>query len=227
MQLTALGIVGELIKTSRTIGEAITNAAAFGNLLTDAFEMSVVNKSKTFQIKFIPNEQVRSAYPETFRQMIDLAMVITIHELDGIVLKKISPLSVSLPFEASQQSEYSRTLRCDVKKSNEYKMEFDATLWNECIITANYELQVSLLGFATNERRKQESPTSLKQRISHYLITNAYLGMPAMEEIASNFNMSARTFQRRLQQEDVTYIEISDGIRRSLALNYLHSGKYQ
>ncbi|MEO5980641.1 MAG: AraC family transcriptional regulator ligand-binding domain-containing protein [Chryseolinea sp.] len=227
MQLTALGIVGELIKTSRSIGEGVTNAAAFGNLLTDVFQMIVDNNSKTFKIRFIPNEQARSEYPETFRQMMDLSLVLTIHELDGLVLKKISPRCASLPLEESQRNEYTRTLRCEVTKSNEYKLEFDAQLWNEPIITANYELQVSLLDFATKELRKNHFPSSLKQRISQYLITHAYLGMPTMEEIASNFNMSARTFQRRLQQEDVTYHEISDGIRRSLALNYLHSGKYQ
>ncbi|MGV3557324.1 helix-turn-helix domain-containing protein [Larkinella arboricola] len=66
----------------------------------------------------------------------------------------------------------------------------------------------------------------MKERIRSYLLTNAYLGVPTLEQMAANFNTSPRSLQRKLQDEGVTYQQVADSIRKSLALNYLSSGTY-
>lgn len=67
---------------------------------------------------------------------------------------------------------------------------------------------------------------NLQTRISNFLLANTYLGIPSLEELAANFNTSARSLQRKLQEEGVTYQQIVDTIRKSLALHYLQSGNY-
>jgi AraC-like DNA-binding protein len=227
LQLAALGIVGQIIQNSRTVGEAITHAAEFTHLLTDLFDMDVTQADDTFSIDFVANRKQAEEYPFLFQQMADSVTVFALHELDGLILERIKPLTVTLPYHPSDPEEYQRVLRCTlITAGNTYKLEFDKCYWNEPILTANYELQSVLLQKASAMSNTLVASQSLKERICTYLLANAYLGIPTLEEIAANFNTSSRSLQRKLQDEDVTYQQLADSVRKSLAVHYLESGQY-
>ena len=228
LQLQALGIVGELIRSSQTIGEGLTHAAGFTNLVTDSFTMQIQSSGRSFYIKLIPNKSQEAAYPFVFKQVMDLSLVFVLHELDGLVLSKIRPQRVLLPFRtAPYEEEYERVLRCrPIKKAGDYILQFDQQYWDEPIITASYELQQHWLSKAQEWNRAQDTGKAYKEKILYFLSTNAYLGVPSLEEIAANFTTSPRSLQRKLQEEGVTYQELADDIRKTLALHYLQSGNY-
>ena len=104
-------------------------------------------------------------------------------------------------------------------------MEFEPMLWDVPIITANYRLQRHLLEMG-NKNVQGRGETLMRDRIVNYLMTNAYLGVATLEEIASNFNITSRTLQRKLQEEGVSFQQLADSVRKTLALNYLKSGNY-
>ncbi|WP_420149660.1 AraC family transcriptional regulator [Spirosoma sp.] len=227
MQLAALGIVGQIIQTSKTVGEALTHAADFIQLLTNLFDMEVSGNDRTFSIQFNPYPDRAAESPFALRQMLDLAMVFVLHETDGLVLKRIKPDSVMIPYDVTDRVEYERVLRCQLtENSTEYVLIFDGCYWDEPILTANYELQQILLQKASSLLNTFGANQLLNERILNYLIANAYLGIPSLEEIAANFNTSSRSLQRKLQEEGVTYQQLADSIRKSLAVHYLESGKY-
>lgn len=227
MQLAALGIVGQIIQTSKTVGEALTHAADFIQLLTNLFVMNVSRTDYTFSVQFIPSHNQAAESPFALRQMLDLAMVFVLHEADGLILKRINPDVVKLPYETSDTLEYARVLRCQaVENAEEYVLVFDGQYWDEPILTAHYELQQILLQKASALLNTFGTSQRLNERILNYLIANAYLGIPTLEEIAANFNTSSRSLQRKLQDEGVTYHQLADSTRKSLAVTYLESGKY-
>ena len=227
MQASALGTVGLIIQHSSTIGEALNQAASMTHLITDLFGMQVTKEKRTFIVQFIPYKDDRHEHSFAFRQMMDLFMAYTLHELDGLVLERIQPLRIKMPFDATQITEYQRVLRCEaIKQSAEYLLEFDNTYWDTPILTANYELQRLLLQKTGAMEQSLHNIPSLRTRLSSYLLANAYLGIPSLEELAGNFNVSARTLQRRLQEEGLTYQQLAESVRKSLALHYLASGNY-
>lgn len=228
MRLAALGVVGEIIQNSRTIGEALTHAAAFLGLITDLFTLTVTCKGKNFTMYFEPVAPQAKEYPYAFRHMLDLAMVFSLHEVDGLILAKMSPQAVTLPPHAiHHQAEYSRVLRCQPAKTpGSCRLVFDAAFWYEPIVLADYTLQKELLRKAEALRHAGGSPQLLKEKIAAYLLGHAYLGVPSLEQLAANFNTSTRSLQRRLQLEGVTYQELADTMRQSLALHYLEAGQY-
>ncbi|GAB3541500.1 AraC family transcriptional regulator [Spirosoma fluminis] len=227
LQLAALGIVGQIIQNSRTVGEALTHAAEFIHLLTDLFDMDVTQTGRTFSVQFVANEDRVKAYPFLYRQLADLATVFVLHELDGLLLEKMTPLTVTLPYVSPDYQEYERVLRCrSVNEGDTYALVFDGRYRDVPILTANYELQQLLLQKASAMSNSLEAGQSLKERICTFLLANAYLGIPTLDGIAANFNTSSRSLQRRLQEEGVTYQQLADSIRKSLALHYLESGKY-
>ncbi|MFD1144730.1 AraC family transcriptional regulator ligand-binding domain-containing protein [Larkinella insperata] len=225
LQLAALGSVGQLVQSCATVGEALTHACGAIRLITDLFSMEVSHSDRSFTIHFVPDSDKERGF--VLRQMMELFMAFTLHEADGLILKKIRPQAVCIPYNLSKPEEYERVLRVKaIRKSGDYSLEFESRYWNEPILTANYELQNLLLKKVSEQNRDFENAKALKERISSYLLTNAYLGIPTLEQMAANFNTSPRSLQRKLQEEGVTYQQVADAIRKSLAINYLSSGSY-
>ena len=224
LQLSALGVVGEIIKSSSTVGEGIAIAASLTGVVTDLFKMEVTQSKKKFVIQIIPAVPNDSGF--TARQMADLLMVFVIHELDGLLFEKIKPLAVFFPYAISDLDEYSRVLRCKPsKRKDQLAIHFDGKFWQEPILSANYELKMFLLQ-KVNAHSNRDKTETFTDRIFHYLMTNAYLGTLSLEDVASNFNVAPRSLQRRLQDEGVTFQQLSDGVRKSLALHYMEAGKH-
>ena len=227
MQLTALGVVGELVRNSRTIGEALTQAAAFAHLITDVIDINIDRTDPIFTVEFIPNQSRQQEAPLVFRQMMDFFMAFMIHEVDGLVLTKIQPDVVKLPRIDADRSEYERVLRCrSIHRSDEYALVFNGRYWDEPILMANYELQGVLLQKVSAMDRVFGTSQKASDRISSYLLANANLGIPSLEAIAANFNTSPRSLQRKLQEEGLTYQQVADSTRKSLAIHFLESGQH-
>lgn len=223
LQLSALGIVGEIIKASDTVGMAVEKAASLSHLLTDLFKVVVTSSATTFTVSFLPQTERTDAF--SFRQTLELFMVFVVHELDGLLLRKIRPVAVRLPYRLENAAEYTRVFRCDIEKSAaEYELVFDKSYQQEPLLTANYDMQQALL------QKVNKSVTvvgdALVEKIRYFLLTNAYLGIPSLSEIAANFNVSPRTLQRKLKDEGISYQDVADEVRKSLAIHYLEEGGY-
>jgi len=226
MQLTALGVVGDIIKSSSTVGEAVTISCQLTHLITDLFQLKVTRTDKTFTIRFIPHAGETKSPSFSFLQTMDFFMVFVIHEMDGLLLNKIKPVSVRFPYSVTDINEYERVLRYrPVKKKDEYSITFENKFWNEPILTHNYEMQSHLLKRVSTLSKSQDEH-SYHSKIYNYLMANSYLGLVSLEEIAANFNVSTRWLQRKLKDEGISFQQIADEVRKSLALHYLNSGNY-
>lgn len=224
LQLSALGVVGEIIKNSSTVGEAITIASSLVHLLTDSFKLEISHDPDSFTVHFIPQIPNWQSLPPV-SQTLDLLMVFTIHEMDGLMLKKIKPLKVNYARPINNKSDFERVMRCKaIVINDECSIVFDKHYWGEPIITANYEWQNMLLQKIQPLKNPVMDKHTLHTRIYNYLLDNSYLGMVSLEDISSNFNLSARTIQRKLKEEGVSFQLITDEVRKALAINYLKAG---
>jgi AraC-like DNA-binding protein len=227
LQLAALGVVGEIIKSSDTVGQAISIAASLTGAVNDLFTMKIERSKKSFVVHLISTDVQNNEFVE--RQLADLLMVFTIHELNGFLLERIKPSTVTYPYKLSNKEEYERVLRCkNIKKGNEYSIEFKNSYWDEPILTANYELQkLSVQKLNSQQKDKLASVKAFKVKIMDYLMQNSYLGILSLEDVAANFNITSRSLQRKLQEEGITFQQLTDSAKKSLAIHYLGSGNYQ
>jgi len=227
LQVAALGVVGELIRNSRTVGEALTHAAAFTHLITDIIDMDINQADGAFTVHLVPTRSQEPEYSLIRRQILDFFMAFVIHEIDGLVMQKIRPSTVALSYAEADQLEYERVLRCNsIYQSTDYALTFNSRYWDEPIVMANYELQGLLLQKVSTMDRVFGTTQKVSDRIGSYLLANANLGIPSLETIAANFNTSPRSLQRKLQEEGLTYQRMADSIRKSLAIHFLESGKH-
>ncbi|GAA4449420.1 AraC family transcriptional regulator [Nibrella saemangeumensis] len=228
MQLAALGVVGQVILTSSTVGEALTNAGTLIGLLTDLFSLQLEHGPQQFTLHLIADPKKQESIPFTYRHLAEYLMVFTVHELDGLLLQRIRPVSVQMPYAISEPSKYARVFRCPVQpRQPGFSLAFSNTYLNQPIISANYALQNHLLQQINGlvKEAKEEGP--LQTRIFNYLLTNSYLYAMSLEAVAANFNVSPRTLQRKLKEEGVSFLQIVDEVRQKLAVHYLTSGNYQ
>lgn len=227
LQLAALGIVGEIVKSSTTVGQGIEHAVALTPLITDLFGMTTERDAHTFTLRLTPDEAHRAASPFAFGQMADFFLVFAVHELDGLILARIRPERVTMPFADQAAVELERVLRCiPTRSGGDYSITFDVKYWDMPILTADYALQESLLQKINAVAPGRLTSDSWQDKVQQYLLKNAYLGIVPLEEIAANFNVSPRSLQRKLKDEQVTYQELADDVRKSLALHYLETGGY-
>ncbi|MBC9933851.1 AraC family transcriptional regulator [Chitinophaga qingshengii] len=227
VQPAALGVVGQIIQTSATVGEALTHAVALTHILTDRCRLEIARNNKNFTIRYIPATGNGNEPTAGLRTLIELLMVITIYELSGLMLEKIVPQAVRLPYHVPDEAAYEQIFRCrPVKRTGEYALVFDSRYWEEPILTANYELQELLLKKVAAVAQQSSTQNTLQIRVYNHLLANSYLGIISLEDMAANFNLSPRSLQRKLKEEGVKYQEVADAVRKSLALYYISSGNY-
>jgi AraC-like DNA-binding protein len=226
LQVAALGIVGELVRSSRTVGEALTHAAAYTHLLTDLFRMEVRTTAAAFEVQLVPTPEHEQEDAFVIRQLRDVLLALVLHEVNGLVLTKIQPQQVRLQVSAGELPEYQRVLRCEITAADDIVLVFDERYWHEPILTANYELQRRLLEKAASVQANFAERQPIGGKISRYLLANANMGIPSLEDIAANFNTSVRNMQRKLREENVTYQQLADDVRKELALHYLQTSTH-
>ena len=67
---------------------------------------------------------------------------------------------------------------------------------------------------------KELSETTLSDQVRDLICKKLSKGEPEIKAFAEYFNMSLRTFQRRLKQEDCTFLSLLESTRKSLAHDY-------
>lgn len=225
LQLAALGIVGEVIKSSPSIGAALEAACSLIPQITDLCSASVAIATDQFSVELSVTDEPIS---NISRHIADFLMVFCVHELDGLVLRKVTPLKVKIPGSSFNSAEYGRVFRCTPNfGAHNYQVTFDGELLRAPLLTANYETQQALLDIvAAAKNTKINQKSSFHSKVQDYVSGNVYLGIPTLQEVAANFNMTPRSLQRRLRGESTSYQQIADEIRRKLAVEYIKTGRY-
>lgn len=228
MQLSALGVVGQVILTSNTVGEALTQASRLIFLITDIFQIKVEHHASSFTIFLISDTKKSEEFPYTYKQMGEYLLAFVLYELDGLLMRKIEPIKVGLPFDLEDSDEYKRILRTtNISVSDNFNLTLNNSYLPIAIITSNYKLQAHLLSLVDDQLSTKDNKGRLKDKVYNHLLANSYLYTSSLQAVASNFSMSARTMQRRLREEGTTFLEIVEEVHRTLAIKYLDTGDYQ
>ena len=228
MQLAALGLIGQVIATSNTVGEALSHAGGMLHLITDMFQIQLEKQASNFHIHLIADKEAGRAFPHTFRHLSDYLMVFVLHEMNGLILRELKPERVNTNHHVEDLGEYQRIFRCPVMGNRkQMSIELSNQLLSIPIVTSNYSLQKTLLQQINELLKSSPVKGAFQNKIYHYLMANSYGNIQSLESVAANFNMSSRSLQRRLKLEGVTYLEIVEEVRKNLALHYLKSENHQ
>lgn len=223
--LTALGIVGQLITNSPTVEAALQHACDFIGLTTDAFRLQLVKSAAHFQLEIHPDPHCQRDYPFALEQSIDVALVFALNEYKALALGNIRPTGVSFrKHQPNNAKEYERVFQCPISfNRSEIAIQFEANLLPQPIITADYELLNLLHSHAQHLLAAQSSLPVFARQVRESLINRMHVSLPQLPDVAAGFNMSVRTFQRKLSEAGTSYQKLSGEVRKEFAIRYLEN----
>ena len=219
----AMGVVGQLIVVSRTVREAITKACEYFNLISNVLRLNLEIKGDQFHLIFEMNTACREVFPVASGHFIISSMVFASLELQFLTGKRYGPLVVSIGREGENKVEYERVFKTRVAYRDDGNyLIFNKKVLDEPVIYADYELLIALENVARKRLMDQESgssPFTEKLKVMIYSMLDP--GLPSLEKIAQNLNMSPRSLQRKLQAERTSYLKVSEEVKKNLAIDYL------
>ncbi len=226
-QLAALGVVGEVVRTSQTVGEALAAAGGMVELICDRVQLQVEADEAFIRVTQIISEPPGKISQLAVRQLQDFLQAFVVHELDGLILQKVVPSQVILTsFTNQQAAEYQRVLRCQPVTGRIHQLRFPLNLWQVPLIPAQIDKQQYLLQLLSTSLQQIQNATGMAMKVNRFLLQQTYLGLPSVEDVAANFQITPRTLQRYLKKEGTSFSLLQAAARKKLALEMLKSGKH-
>jgi AraC-like DNA-binding protein len=214
------GLLFYVVSAAKTVGEGL---ALFERYLR------IVNEAVRLKLMGVPNGvilQVGLVGLSRFhvRQNAEFGIAVILKAIREIVGRDICPIRVGFMQEhASNLREFKRFYRCPVefRASSDY-LELSAPTLALPLVTADQNLLETLKPIceaASRERGTRKG--TLRASVENEVQAALPHGNIRKPIIAKALGISARTLSRRLADEGVTYAEVVDDLRRTLALQYL------
>lgn len=223
-----VGLVGHLMQSSCTLAQAFDNLSQYTAIITDMFSYKAVLDSENFCLYLEPSAYWQEHFPQTARQAADQAIAGAINVCKLLTGRNIVPAKVELAIsKPDNSSEYERVLNTEVifnKSSN--KVVFDASVAALPILGYNEDLLTLFKKLSEEALQKADNQPTFTNSLKKIITRQFYNRIPQLEEVATYMNITARTLQRRLQQEGTSFQKISDEFKQELAIRLLSLNKY-
>jgi AraC-like DNA-binding protein len=189
----------------------------------------IVNEAVHLKLKRMPNKAVLQVSfvglsRHRVQQNAEFGIAVILRALREAVGGNIRPTKVSfVGARASSIKEFERFYGCPVEFGATFDcLEFSVETLTLRLVTEDQNLLEALKPIcdaASRERGTRKG--TLRAHVENEMQKALPHGKMTKPSIAKAFGMSAQTLSRRLADEGVTYAEVVDDLRRSLALQYL------
>ncbi|HXW24596.1 MAG TPA: AraC family transcriptional regulator [Xanthobacteraceae bacterium] len=211
-------VVGYAMMSCADLRTAFDRLIRYLLILSDAFTMAMSEERTGYRVTFV----LLGGERPVPRQRIEFIVVTLIGFCRWISGREVVPLAIELPYPApADPAPYRAALRCPVA----FDAPRNSLLFARADMTAplpasNPQLAELHERFA-GEYLKQFDHAQTSYRARQVIVRRLPDGEPRRDEVAGELHMSERTLQRRLEQEETSYVQLLDGTRRELAEQYL------
>jgi AraC-like DNA-binding protein len=228
LSATILGMIGYLMQSSKNLREAFVMLSKYNELFSTMMKFSLIEDKEECAIHYEPALRWQHEYAESARQSVEIGMSGTLKIFNILSGKKVFPVRVELAYPPRQVSEYERIFKCPIHfNAAQNRLVFGKDNLLQPVISHDK----SLFHFFNNTLDqklavlKQES--TLSNELCQLIIRDFKGRTPPAEVAAVHLNISLRSMQRRLKQENTSYREITQSIRKMLAASMMKGAKYR
>jgi AraC-like DNA-binding protein len=220
---SVLGLTGHIMQSCRDALSALQTVQQFTNAFSRLYEFRLELKGKEAIYHCEPVQVWNDMSPETARHSVDFAFSGALHILHLLTGRRIRPLRASYRYlRIVDLAEHERILGC--------RPSFGQSA--NCIVFAAQDLQAPIIGYdprlnATLKElldarvREQAGPASFSEKVKQAILRHAQITFPPLELVADVLHMTPRTVQRKLQEEDTSFRQVSDAVKEEIARNLL------
>ncbi len=216
-------IVGYIVKSSKTLRDAIENAVRYAALVDGSLDYSLKVSGNYASMEF---EHIDGAYCR-FHRRVEFAIFCVIARIRGVTGVNLYPLEIRFrhPLRTARD-QFGKLAGCPVHFGAE-KTEIILSLSCLDLPIPTYDPNLRRYLKEYSDRLLAERPDrniSLQGKIERIVLSGLPGRVASVEEVASDIGLSRRSLARRLNEQGLGYREIVDGIRCDLAQTYLKGG---
>lgn len=216
-----LGLLGHLLMSAPTLGDAIRQWMHYHRLVNDAEPSRLLVESD--QATFIYQFPRSTANCNRIRAEFGLVQLI---KLAGLMLGSDLPIQ-QVQFEHPSPdyvTEYERIFMAPIRFGCEHTaILFPASLLRRALPSAHTGVFQLLKDEADRQLVNLDDTATLAEKVEHFLHTALQQGKPTIVEVAEHFGMNERTLRRKLEGHDTTFSELLGQVQLKQARRLLEN----
>jgi AraC-like DNA-binding protein len=208
---SVLGWIAPLTSSSPNLKFAWKSFADFFPLMGNMFEYQVHElPGGTVKVVYIPSQTWAETSPLTAAMAAEHAMSLTVSLSGYLVGKMIRPVYASFnhPVEPRYQLIFTDLFGKVQFGQEENALVFDAATAETPLISANALMYDNMRKLCEEKVAQLKRQKGYASQVLHILSSKQAYYNPKLEEVASMLNISARTLQRKLKEENQTYQQL-------------------
>jgi AraC-like DNA-binding protein len=219
----ALSIVGYVVLSCRTAGEALDRLTRYAPLINEGLRVEIDECAGRTTCRFSAVEELDSFLHRDARQVMETLAAGIVVTLTRLATGPLEPIEVGFRHRAPASiDEHLRILGPAVR----FDQPQDAVVYGGAtldtpLISADPTLLDVFEGDARRRLQALAARGGVSGRVLTFLGTRVKGAVPPLAEVASELAMSERAIQRSLSEEQTSYRQLVDDVRKSLAIEHL------
>ncbi|WP_018628483.1 AraC family transcriptional regulator [Niabella aurantiaca] len=218
------GMVGFMMQASKNLDEAIRVYCKYGHMVCPMIAYEYKIKGKLAIIELHQNALWKTTYPRNARIAIDFVLASTINFIKVLSGKNIYPQAVEVEYAKNAVTTYYDVLQCQVLfNAPLHRMIFLAGDVQTPVLTSDaslFEMFNTILG----QKKSLAIQSSCRDAVKHLLLMQHKGQIPTIDDAAAGLDMTVRTLQRKLTEEQTSFREIAGEVKKELALHLMKNG---
>ena len=214
-----LGLLGFLLLSSPTLGDAIDQWMHFHSLVSDAEPSRLLPQGDQALFEY----QFPRSTPDCNRIRAEFGLV-QMAKLAGLMLGGTLPVT-EVRFEHPQPdyaAEYQRVFLGPIRFGCPHTaVLFPAAILRQPLPSANAGVHELLKEEAERQLLHLDDSVSLADKVERYLLRTLRKGKPGIVQAAEHFGMNERTFRRKLEGQDTSFSELLGQVQLRVARRLL------
>ena len=214
------GVLGYIMMSCETFGEALLRAKKYQCLVGDLGRSEVYIEEDIAHIRWQPHYSTPNA------QVVEHHVAAIVSYARWISNSNAAPLEVCFAHNAPTDiSEHESFYGCTVKYNQPYiRVSVPLALTKMKLPQTDPAMKQMMDRYADNLLEKYSSEGGFIRQVKAFLNTSLLETVPSVEDVATHFNLTVRTLQRRLRNEGFSYKQLLDETRKELAIEYVKDG---
>ncbi len=205
------------LMSCENIREGLERTIQYQKIIGSAVELIFKNNRHGAEIIYISEgNDLPVAY-----QGFDAGLALQVFSSRFVTNQPLNPMIVNFKQEKPKNTQpYEDMFQCELRFSQpNYSVEVSNEYLDTPMIFANKAMHDHHAEIV-QKTLEELSDTTLGEQVKDLISKKLSKGEPEIKEFAGFFNVSLRTFQRRLKDEGCTFLSILDGTRKKLAHDY-------
>ena len=224
-QLASLGVVGLACKTAPTVLDALNCHRRFQHLTNRSASYEAIINDTSVALC-----ETRFGAPRLGRDLIsDYALLVAATLIEQVVVGRAPLLalkSVRTQMAAGEREAYETYLGAPIELgAKDAALVYRRELLELPIAAADSEVSAYFSGLLGAAALPDDPPQSLVYDVQVAIAEGLRDGTPTAREVGKRLGLGARTLQRRLQDEGVSFAALLDRVRQQLAQRHLADPK--